>query len=74
MQRDGLSRDAAAAMIGAQTDRPSRLAAADDVIDNSGDLAATRKQVDRLHQRYLELGSFRRERSKFAQAAPRRAE
>ena len=55
MQRDGLSCDAAAVMIGSQTDRPSRLAAADDVIDNSGDLAATREQVDRLHQRYLEL-------------------
>lgn len=55
MQRDGLSRDAAAVMIGAQADRPSRLAAADDVIDNSGDLAATHEQVDRLHQRYLEL-------------------
>jgi dephospho-CoA kinase len=55
MQRDGLSRDAAAVMIGAQADRPRRLAAADDVIDNSTDLAATREQVDRLHQRYLEL-------------------
>jgi dephospho-CoA kinase len=55
MRRDGLSRDAAAAMIDAQVARAGRLAAADDVIDNSGGPEATRQQVDRLHQRYLEL-------------------
>jgi dephospho-CoA kinase len=55
MRRDGLSRDAAAAMIDAQVARAGRLAAADDVIDNSGGPEATRAQVDRLHQRYLEL-------------------
>jgi dephospho-CoA kinase len=55
MRRDALSRDAAAAMIRAQVDRASRLAAADDVIDNSADLEAMRQQVDRLHKRYLTL-------------------
>jgi dephospho-CoA kinase len=55
MRRDGLARDAAAAMINAQVDRARRLAAADDVIDNSGGPEATRQQVARLHQRYLEL-------------------
>jgi dephospho-CoA kinase len=55
MRREALSRDAAAAMIGAQVDRASRLAAADDVIDNGADLQAMRRQVDRLHKRYLKL-------------------
>jgi dephospho-CoA kinase len=55
MRREALSRDAAAAMIGAQVDRASRLAAADDVIDNGADLQALRRQVDRLHKRYLKL-------------------
>lgn len=55
--RDRMPADEARAMIAAQTDREARLAAADDVIDNSGDLAATRRQVEQLHRRYLELAS-----------------
>lgn len=54
-KRDGIPRDEATAMIEAQTDRASRLQAADDVIDNSGTIEATRRQVERLHHRYLEL-------------------
>jgi dephospho-CoA kinase len=55
IRRDGLPRDEAAAMIAAQTDRATRLRAAHDVIDNSGDAESTRRQVAQLHQRYLEL-------------------
>jgi dephospho-CoA kinase len=55
--RDRISIDEARAMIAAQTDRETRRAAADDVIDNGGDLAATRRQVEQLHRRYLELAS-----------------
>lgn len=55
MRRDGLSRAAALAMIHAQTDRATRLKAAHDVIDNSGDRERTRRQVLELHARYLEL-------------------
>ena len=55
IRRDGLPRDEAAAMIAAQADRATRLRAAHDVIDNSGDPEHTRRQVAQLHQRYLEL-------------------
>jgi dephospho-CoA kinase len=55
IRRDGLPRDEALAMIGAQTERATRLRAAHDVIDNSGDPEHTRRQVAQLHQRYLEL-------------------
>ena len=57
MQRDQLPRAEATAMIAAQVDRAGRLQAADDVIDNSGTVELTRRQVERLHQRYLELAS-----------------
>ncbi|HEX6996732.1 MAG TPA: dephospho-CoA kinase [Gammaproteobacteria bacterium] len=55
MARDALSREQATAMVRAQTDRATRLAAADDVIDNGGDLVATERQVEQLHRKYLEL-------------------
>ena len=55
MQRDGITAADAEAMLAAQTNRATRLAAADDVIDNGGTLDATYAQVERLHRRYLEL-------------------
>lgn len=42
-------------IIAAQLPRARRLEAADDVIDNSGDIAALEAQVLSLHRRYLEL-------------------
>jgi dephospho-CoA kinase len=42
-------------ILAAQVSRAQRLAAADDVVDNSGDVDATREQVRRLHERYLSL-------------------
>jgi dephospho-CoA kinase len=57
MRRDGVPRAEAAAAIAAQTDRATRLRAAHDVIDNSGDLEHTRRQVAQLHEHYVELAS-----------------
>lgn len=42
-------------IIAAQMPRQQKLAMADDIIDNSGSLAATRAQVARLHEQYLRL-------------------
>lgn len=55
LQRDAEREVQARRMIAAQASREDRLAIADDVIDNSGTLAATADQVDRLHRKYLEL-------------------
>ena len=57
MRRDGIPRAEALAMIAAQADRATRLRAAHDVIDNSGDVELTRRQVAQLHHRYLDLAS-----------------
>jgi dephospho-CoA kinase len=54
-RRSGLSEDAVRTIMRSQVSRAVRLAAADDVIDNSGTLAALHKQVSELHRRYLEL-------------------
>ena len=52
-RRSGLSEDEVKRIIGAQVERQDRLAAADDVIDNSGTLDALHKRVRELHARYL---------------------
>ena len=57
MARDEHTQEDAARIIAAQTSREARLEAADDVIDNSGDLSATQTQVRELHERYLELSA-----------------
>ncbi len=53
-RRSGLGDDEIRRIIDAQTPRDVRLAAADDVIDNSGSIDALHKQVGALHARYLE--------------------
>jgi dephospho-CoA kinase len=53
LARDTESIGQARRMIAAQASRESRLAVADDVVSNDGDLDNTRKQVDALHRRYL---------------------
>jgi dephospho-CoA kinase len=55
MTRSGLARSEVEAIMGSQASRAVRLAAADDVLDNSGDVAAIAPQVARLHARYLAL-------------------
>jgi dephospho-CoA kinase len=54
--RSGLSEEEVHAVLRAQVSRAERLAAADDVIDNSGDLASLRRQVAALHEKYARLG------------------
>lgn len=55
MQRSGLAEDEVRRIIASQAPRAARLAAADDVIDNSGPLDALGAQVQALHERYLAL-------------------
>jgi len=50
--RDGGTREQAARLLAAQATREQRLAVADDVIVNNGDIAALRDQVETLHRRY----------------------
>ena len=53
VRRDGVSREQAEAALRAQATRDARLAFADDVIENTSDLAALEAQADALHRRYL---------------------
>lgn len=53
--RDGMDEAQARAMLAAQADRKARLAVADDVLDNSGELADLSRPVTDLHARYLDL-------------------
>lgn len=59
MRRDAIPRAEALEMLRAQADRATRLKAAHDVIDNSGTTEATRRQVESLHRRYLDLAAQR---------------
>lgn len=52
--RDGSTRAEAERILAAQATRAARLAVANDVIRNDGDLAALRDQVESLHRRYVE--------------------
>jgi dephospho-CoA kinase len=53
--RDGGSVAQARAILASQASREARLAAADDVLPNSGTVADLRQAVDRLHEQYLQL-------------------
>jgi dephospho-CoA kinase len=53
--RDGATLDEARALLASQAARETRLAAADDVIVNDGDLHHLRDQVEALHARYVAL-------------------
>jgi dephospho-CoA kinase len=57
MSRNGLSAAEVRAIMLTQASRGERLAVADDVIANDGDLAHLETQVDKLHQAYLRLSS-----------------
>jgi dephospho-CoA kinase len=56
MARDVHTSEEARRIIAAQASRAERLAVADDVIDNNGDVASTRQQVLELHNQYVSLG------------------
>lgn len=55
MTRNGMTRAEVERIMAAQATRAQRLAAADDVIDNSGPVAMLAPQVAGLHDKYLEL-------------------
>ncbi len=53
MSRNNLPRVDVERILAAQASRAERLAAADDVIDNDGELAALPPRIERLHRQYL---------------------
>jgi dephospho-CoA kinase len=55
MARDSSTPGQARAILASQASRSARLAAADDVLPNTGSVTDLRQGVDRLHQRYLRL-------------------
>jgi len=55
MWRDGVTREQAQASLNAQATRAQRLAMADDVVRNTGQVDELRERVAELHQRYLQL-------------------
>ncbi len=57
MQRSGLEESQVRAIMAAQASRAERLAAADDILDNSGTLDALREHVSGLHRHYLSLAA-----------------
>jgi dephospho-CoA kinase len=58
VRRNGLDPQEVRRIIAAQIPRAERLAAADDVIDNGGALAALQPQVETLHERYCALAAM----------------
>lgn len=59
MSRDRTSDEQARAILAAQATRAQRLAVADDVLPNVGSIEELRREVDRLHERYLALAAAR---------------
>jgi dephospho-CoA kinase len=57
MARSGLTHDAVRAILAAQAGRAERLAAADDVIVNTGSPEALHAEVAALHHRYQALAA-----------------
>jgi dephospho-CoA kinase len=57
--RDGVSPQQIQAILDAQATRAQRLAAADDIIDNSSAPDILESQVEALHRRYLDLSAGR---------------
>ncbi len=51
-------------MLAAQAPRAARLAVADDVIHNDGDLASLRDQVEKLHRQYVAAAKAQPERNR----------
>lgn len=61
MARDKLTVPEVEAIIRTQASRSARLAAADDVIENVGDVETLRPAIETLHRRYLALAQRARE-------------
>lgn len=58
MQRDGIDAALADRMIAAQATRAQRLALADDIVVNDGDIGHLQQAADDLHARYLALADL----------------
>ncbi len=74
MARDGVDEAQVRAIMAAQVDRETRLAAADDLILNEDDLDELKRQVQALHQRYLKLAGEEGEVTPAAREAPPESE
>ncbi len=59
MERDGLTREAIQRIMAQQALRNERLKLADDILDNSGDLATLQARVTELHRLYQQLARAR---------------
>ena len=59
MARDGSTLDQARAILASQSSRSARLAAADDVLLNTGTVRDLRQAVDGLHEGYMRLAADR---------------
>lgn len=57
MARDGVTEAQARRILAAQADRNQRLALADEIVENAGDLATLDRQIAALHQQYSTLAS-----------------
>jgi len=57
MRRDNSDRKQAQQALASQSSREDRLRLADDVLENTGTVAATRRKVKQLHQKYLQLAN-----------------
>lgn len=57
MARDGIDEAQARRILAAQADRDQRLALADEIVENAGDLAALDQRVAALHRHYLTLAA-----------------
>ncbi|WP_088329961.1 dephospho-CoA kinase [Lacimicrobium sp. SS2-24] len=58
VQRDQVSEQQVRRIIAHQATREARLALADDVINNNGELSELAPQVDKLHEKYLKLAKI----------------
>ena len=58
-QRDEISPEQARNILNAQASRNQKLAAADDILENNGDLNALAAHVETLHKQYLSLAQRR---------------
>lgn len=56
-ERDGLDKAQIEAVLASQASREERLAVADDVVINDGNMAHFYRELDKLHVAYLELAS-----------------
>lgn len=67
MARSRIPREEVLAIMATQASRKARLAAADDVIANDGDLESLQRQVAALHEKYLVLARQAPSRGNFSQ-------